>query len=119
MACKPRGFTLIELMIVVAIIGILALIAVPNFQKLRQKAYDASALSAGGGVKIAEEIYFQEHAQDAVATYYTSTIRDLLAHDRNLTDDHGVTFVFSYVGSTNFTFTTSHTRGMKTFIFIQ
>lgn len=111
-----KGFTLIELMIVVAIIGILALIAIPNFINLRQKAYDASAKSAGRNAKLAEEVYFNDRT-DTVGNY-TNNLAELLDVDKNLGDDPGVTFSFVYATSSGFTLWTQHGQGSGgTFIF--
>lgn len=56
-----RGFTLVELMIVVAIIGILASIAVPSYNDYVTKASLAEAFSDMANTRIRMEQYFQDN----------------------------------------------------------
>jgi type IV pilus assembly protein PilA len=65
---RKKAFTLVELMIVVAIIGILAAIAVPNFVAMQYRAKRAEVPSNVDGIKTAELAYdaaFDAFVQEA------------------------------------------------------
>lgn len=63
---NEKGFTLIELMIVVAIIGILAAIAIPNFLNYQCKAKQSEAKANLGTIRSMQEAYFAEYDEYAV-----------------------------------------------------
>ncbi len=63
-----RGFTLIELMVVIVIVGILATMAIPSFLNQAARAKQARALKYIGAVNRAQQAFFVEHARFATST---------------------------------------------------
>jgi type IV pilus assembly protein PilA len=76
---KAQGFTLIELMIVVAIIGILAAIALPAYQTYTAKARFSEVINATGGVKTALEICGQTNGSMSSCDAGNNTVAKALA----------------------------------------
>jgi type IV pilus assembly protein PilA len=61
-SCAEDGFTLVELLVVILIIGVLAAIAIPSFLDQQGKAYDTTAKEMARGASLAAETYETEHS---------------------------------------------------------
>jgi type IV pilus assembly protein PilA len=65
---ESKGFTLVELMIVVAIIAILAAVAIPQYKKFQLKSKTSEGKSNLGAIKTCEETFAAEHDVYAVCS---------------------------------------------------
>jgi prepilin-type N-terminal cleavage/methylation domain len=107
---ERKGFTLIELMIVVAIIGILAAIAIPQFNAYRIRGYNASAVSGLKNAATSMEAYYGEN--DA---YLPSQTLSAASNLTGWTPDSSVTIAITVpAAGTSWTGTAYHAKGDKT-----
>ena len=106
---KNEGFTLIELMIVIAIIGILAAIAIPQFSAYRTRSYNSSAESDLRNAATAQEAYYVDGQ-----TYVSDPGTELYGATYGLYTSRGVTLSGS--GTANsYAMTSYHESGDRTF----
>ena len=108
LANRDKGFTLIELMIVIAIIGILAAIAIPQFSAYRKRSYNSSAQSDVRNIATAEEAYYVDESS------YTSTVGSLTGASYGYFQSGSVT-VGTDADTSNYTITGYHASGDKTY----
>ena len=85
---KKKGFTLLELMIVVIIVGILASLAIPRFIGARNRAIKAEAYNMLGAIRSSQMRYYLEYDND----YYASGA-DIAALDIESTTSEYYTYV--------------------------
>ena len=102
---NQKGFTLIELMIVIAIIGILAAIAIPNFISYRNKAYCSAAESDVEKVMGAIADYFSNPVNQSVQA--TSTGMPVSGTDLS----NNNTYSLNPVGTTSYRVVVSDVSG--------
>ena len=105
---NEEGFTLIELMIVIAIIGILAAIAIPQFSAYRVRSYNASANADLRNLATAQEAFFVDEQ------HYCSTVADLVGNYGAITSKN-VTLSIGTVNTTEYFMRGYHSSGDKTY----
>lgn len=65
---RRRGFSFVELLVVMVLLGALSSMAVPRFREYKERAFIAAMQSDLGNLKVAQESYWAEHQQYATDT---------------------------------------------------
>ena len=104
-----KGFTLIELMIVIAIIGILAAIAIPQFSAYRTRSYNAGANADLRNAATAQEAYYVDEST------YTNTVSLLEGASYGLYTTENVSIGIEDADTSGYTMTSFHSSGDKTY----
>ena len=104
---KNEGFTLVEIMIVVVIIGLLAAMAIPAFQKVRSSSQDKAVLNNARQLSAGADQYYLENGVSTVTlsdllgpTSYVKALNTVAKETYPLTFTQGVTVTITGVAGT-------------------
>src|SRR5271163_2611168 len=106
-----QGFTLIELMIVIAIIGILAAIAIPAYQNYTIRAQVTEGLTLADGWKTAIAEYYANTGVMPSVGNLTGTVASAGKYESNITVTGGA-IIITYGNSANAKLTANGTLGL-------
>ena len=105
---NERGFTLVELIIVIAIIGVLAAIAIPQFASYRTRSFDSASQADLRNAITVQEAYYQDKLT------YSAAVADLTGVQYGLFISSNVNISVAAASATGYTMTAWHSSGNET-----